>query len=143
MCALYYYIHYYIHSRSRQPEPSTCSSLEESLRINCVSNHARLLRSAQSAPVILSEVRIVHEQWPVDIRKKSVLHVPIDDVAHATIQILSCGVNCSVGACEEVGEVKLDNDVVVGCFKVHQILQHIIRQHIFIYLGLYLHLQVP
>lgn len=107
---------------SRQPEPSTCPALEESIGVNCMSNHPCLLCCAQSAPVVLSEIRIVHEQWSIYVRKKPVLHVLVDDITHSTVQVLGCSVNCSVGACEEIGEVKFDNDVVVSCLKVHQVL---------------------
>lgn len=73
-------------------------------------------------PIILSEISIIHEQWPVHIWKKTLVDILLDQVVHAHIEVLVCLVDLLIVHRGGVGEVKFDEDVVRVCWDVEEVL---------------------
>lgn len=88
--------------------PSTTSPLlKEALRIIPQPSLKRILPRLRPdpAPVILAEISIIHKQWSIHIREKSLVDILLYQIAHSQVQVLVCLVDSLVVHRERVGEV--------------------------------------
>lgn len=105
-----------------KPESSTGPLLEESIWIILDPGLQCLLLGADTTPVVLSEVRIVHEEWPVNIRQQSLVNVVADNVVKAGVEILIGSINLGIVGCKSIGEVQLNDNIVLICGEFEKIL---------------------
>lgn len=107
--------------------------LEEPVRVIPLTGLRRLLLRGgiDPAPVILAVICVVHEQWPIHVWQIPGVDVLLDQVAHALVQVLVRLVDLLVVACEGVGEVELDEDVVGICRNIEEILSLLLALGLF------------
>jgi hypothetical protein len=105
-----------------KPESSTGPLLEESIWIILDPGLQCLLRGADTTPIVLSEVRIVHEEWPINIRQQSLVNVVADNVVKARVEILIGSIDLGIVCCKSIGEVQLNDNIVLICGEVEKIL---------------------
>lgn len=99
--------------------------LEESIRIIPEPGLQRLLSRAQSPPVILAMVRIIHEYRPVHIRQLAFTDESSGNVVQPVICPLQGRVDPRVVHRERVREVQLEDDVVLVVGEVDEVLHRV------------------
>jgi hypothetical protein len=105
-----------------KPESSASSLLEKPIWIILDPGLQCLLPGTDTTPVVLSEICIIQEEWPVNIRQQSLVNVVADDVVKAPVEILIGSINLAIVCSKSIGEVQLNDNIVLICGKVEKVL---------------------
>lgn len=96
-----------------QPPASTGPRLEEPFGIIRLSRlqSKRLGLRANTTPIILTVVRVVHKQWSIHVGKKTLVDVLLDYVAHSLVELDGGRIDLAVIDGQAVGVVEFNDNV--------------------------------